>query len=177
MERTTAGGVVVEPCTGTGAVTCALAAEVPGATVAASDICPAAVAQARADAERLGLDVRVFQGDLLDGIPAALRGHVDVLVCNPPYLAAGELVGLEPEVVDYDPRDALVAGPTGHEVVDRLIAAAQAWLAPGGWLLLEVDPSRAAATIRRMAVAGLAGVEVAADLTGADRFAVGRRRG
>ncbi len=160
-----------------GAVACAVASETSAAMVIATDTSPAAVALACANARTLGLDVTVLAGDLLDPVPTDLRGRVDVLVCNPPYLAADELAGLEPEVAGWDPPTALVAGPNGNEVADRLVAQAADWLAPGGWLLLEVDPSRAPAVVAAMRGAGLVDATIVADLTGAARFPVARRRG
>ncbi|MGH3664561.1 MAG: peptide chain release factor N(5)-glutamine methyltransferase, partial [Egibacteraceae bacterium] len=163
VAHTPPGGVVVEPCTGSGAVACAVASEVPGCTVVATDNSSEAVALARDNAARAGVTVDVRQGDLLDPVPGTLRGRVDVLVSNPPYLATAELAGLEPEVVDWDPRQALVSGPGGAEVTSRLVTAAPAWLAGGGWLLLEVDPSRAAITAAAMAAQQLVDVCVLHD--------------
>jgi release factor glutamine methyltransferase len=116
----------------------------------------------------------VLLGDLLDPLPAHLRGAVDVLVCNPPYLSAADLAALEPEV-HHDPLDALVAGPTGYEVTDRLLAEAPAWLRPGGWLLLELDTTRAADCAERAHRAGFTDVAVLPDLTGADRILLAAR--
>jgi len=175
VARLPADGVAVEPCTGSGAVACAVAQEVPGARVVATDVSPAAVDLARRNAGRLGVRVEVRLGDLLVPVAPGLRGRVDVLVSNPPYLADAELAALEPEVRDHDPRAALVAGPTGHEVTDRLLAAAGTWLAPGGWLLLETADTRARDTARRAAAAGLTDVAVVPDLTGRDRVVVARR--
>jgi len=170
------GGVVVEPCTGTGAVACAVAAETRAATVVATDVSADAVALARENALRCGATaLQVARGDLLDPVPETLRGAVDVLVSNPPYVAAGELAYLEPEVREHDPREALVSGPTGHEVSDRLIALAGQWLAPGGWLLLEVADTRAGECAARAAAAGLADVEALPDLAGRPRFVRARR--
>jgi release factor glutamine methyltransferase len=170
-----AGGVVVEPCTGSGAVAGAVALEASPRVIVATDTSAAAVQLAQDNAVRAGVAVDVRLGDLLDPVPADLRGKVDVLVANPPYLAAAELDGLEPEVVGWDPHDALVAGPTGHEVSDRLVKQAPQWLADGGWLLLEVDPGRAATTVARMTAAGLTEADVHNDLTGAARIVTARR--
>ena len=175
IARVPPGGIVVEPCTGTGAVACAVATEAAPATVVATDVSPAAVDLARDNVARCGGTVTVSQGDLLEPVDTALRGRVDVLVSNPPYLAAREIHGLEAEVAGWDPPAALVAGPTGHEVSDRLIAAAGEWLAPGGWLLLEVDERRAAVTAERAEAAGLAETTTIADLTGRERVVAARR--
>lgn len=174
ITRTPPGGVVVEPCTGTGAVACAVASECRGVSVVATDVSAAAVALARENAVRSDVDVSVLEGDLLVPVPSALRGSVDVLVCNPPYLADAEAGALEPEV-RADPLAALVAGPTGHEVTDRLLAEAPEWLRPGGWLLLETDTSRAAATAARARHLAYTDVAVLPDLTGRDRIVLARR--
>jgi release factor glutamine methyltransferase len=176
VDLTPAGGVVVEPCTGTGAIACAVATEARPAQVIATDLSPDAVALARENALRTGAaTVQVGQGDLLDAVPETLRGAVDVLVSNPPYVAEDEVEALEPEVRDHDPRLALVSGPTGHEASDRLIALAGKWLAPGGWLLLEVADTRAEECARRCAAAGLTDAEAVADLAGRPRFVRARR--
>lgn len=172
VERTPAGGVVVEPCTGTGAVACAVATEASPAVVVATDISPAAVALAGDNARRNHAPVTVLQGDILEPVDPALQGAVDVLVCNPPYVAADEMAGLEPELA-WDPVAALVSGPTGDEVVDRLISAAPQWLRPGGWLLLEVDSGRAQSTAGRMRAAAFEDVAVVPDLAGRDRVVMG----
>lgn len=174
IERTPSGGIVVEPCTGTGAVACAVATEARPSMVVATDISAAAVALARDNARRNAAAVMVLCGDLLAPLGEELRGAVDVVVCNPPYVAAGEMAGLQPELA-WDPIEALVSGPTGDEVVDRLIAAAPQWLRGGGWLLLEVDEQRAQPTAQRLTAAGFAQVRVIADLAGRDRIVEARR--
>ncbi len=175
IARCPEGGIVVEPCTGSGAVACSVAHEAAPARVLASDADPAAVALARANAARLGLAVEVTCGDLADAVPDALVGGVDVLVANPPYVADDELVALPPEVADHDPPAALRAGPTGHEATDALIALARASLAPGGHLLLETDERRAAETAARARRAGLVDAGVLTDLTGRDRVVAARQ--
>jgi release factor glutamine methyltransferase len=174
IARVPAGGVVVEPCTGTGAVACAVATESQAEVVVATDRSETAVALARENAAACGARIEVLAGDLLAPVDPALRRRVDVLVSNPPYLAEAELAATEPEVRDWDPPAALVAGPTGHEVTDRLIVVATDWLKPGGWLLLEVDERRAAETARRARAAGLTEAGVVSDPTGRDRVVIAR---
>jgi release factor glutamine methyltransferase len=176
MERVGTGGLVLEPCTGTGAIACSVAIEA-GARVVATDVSAEAVALARDNAAAAGADVEVHLGDLLAPVPEDLRGSADVLVSNPPYVAAHELGPLEPEVRDWDPLEALVSGPTGDEVADRLIAEAPGWLRAGGWLLMEVDVGRARPTAERCERAGYVEVQVVADLTGRDRHVAARLAG
>ena len=185
--REAAGGVgpvrVVEPCTGSGAVALAMAAARGGLSVIATDRSRRAVVAARANRDRLaaagGLasPVEVLEGDLVDPIDRALAGRIDVLVANPPYLPDHELGGLPPEVAHHDPPLALIAGPDGHEVVDRLIDLAAAWLAPDGTLLLEVDARRSGDAAARTRGRGLVAVAVHEDLTGRARFVSARRPG
>jgi release factor glutamine methyltransferase len=170
LERLPTGAVVVEPCTGSGAVACAIAAERPDAQVIATDIDADAVALAAHNAARLGVTVEVWQGDLLDPVPRPLRGRVDLLVCNPPYIAADEVADLPPEVAVWDPAAALVAGPTGHEVSDRLITLAVPWLRSGGRLLLELDERRVVQAADRALAAGLRDADALVDLTGRVRY-------
>jgi release factor glutamine methyltransferase len=179
--------VVAEPCTGTGAVACSLVAEVPGVRVIATDRDPAAVALATDNLRRVAAGLagvpsaaprsswEVRQGDLLGPVDAALRGHLDVLVANPPYLPAADRGSWEVEVADHDPDAALVGGPDGHEVVDALLAAATTWLAPGGLVAIELDARRADDALRVAARTGLADVRLVPDLAGAPRIVVGRR--
>lgn len=175
VMRVRPGGVVVEPCTGTGAVACAVAQEVHDVTVLATDVSPPAVDLARRNAQHNNVEVTVMLGDLMAPLPRDLRGTVDVVVSNPPYLASDELRACAPEVADWDPPLALVAGPTGHEVTDRLLTEAAVWLRRGGWVLLEVDASRAREVARRAAALGFSDGAVLQDLTGADRIVVARR--
>jgi release factor glutamine methyltransferase len=180
--------LVVEPCTGTGVIALSVAAEVAGARVVASDRSPAAVELAGINLEHVreghgdvsglapGATCEIVAGDLLDGVDPSLRGQVDVLVANPPYLPAGDRGSWAPEVAEHDPEPALVGGEDGHEVVDALLAAAVGWLAPGGMVVVEIDQRRgsdAAAVARGV---GLTDVTIEKDLTGADRAVVGRRR-
>jgi release factor glutamine methyltransferase len=182
-----AGGapLVVEPCTGTGAIALSVAVEVDGARVVATDVDPAAVALARRNLDRVragaagphhvAREVTVLEGDLLTPVDRELRGHVDVLVANPPYLPAADRGSWAPEVGDHDPDRALVGGDDGHELVDALLTAAADWLAPGGTVVLEIDERRGDRAAASAAAVGLVDVRVEADLTGAARAIVARR--
>ncbi|MBW3577478.1 MAG: peptide chain release factor N(5)-glutamine methyltransferase [Actinobacteria bacterium] len=173
---------VLEPCTGAGAVALAVATEVHAVDVVATDRCARAVAAARHNfarvergVHRAGNTCRVVHGDLFAPVPADLRGTVDLVVCNPPYLTPGEVAQAPPEVRDHEPRDALVAGAGGNAVVHRLLDEAPAWLRPGGHLLVELAETRAGAVAAAARRRGYTDVRVVADLTGRDRVLVARR--
>jgi len=162
--------VVADVGTGTGAIALAIKDERPGATVFATDRSPEAVELARANADRLGLDVHVLEGDLLEPLPADLRGWVDLVVANPPYVSAGDVDDL-PAEVRADPRLALVGGP---EVYERLAAGALRWLRDDGVLAVEID-ARAGDEVVAILRRSLGAVRVLPDLAGRDRVVVGRR--
>ncbi len=121
-----------------------LATRLPGASVLATDRSEAAVAVAAANARRHRVADRVelSVGDLLDHPAAA--GPWDFIVSNPPYVREDEFERLPPDVRLHEPREALVAGPTGCELIARLLPQAAERLAPGGWLLIEMGPATAA---------------------------------
>lgn len=184
--------LVAEPCTGTGAITCALLSEVPGVRVLATDLSAAAVDLARRNVTRTlaggatspqwvprgGADAQVLHGSLLDPLSqldSSVYGALDVLISNPPYLPSGDLPAMEPEVAEHDPHAALFGGTDGHEIVLALLDAAMGWLRPGGTVILEVDDRRGRETIAAALSAGLVDARVEADLTGRDRAVVARR--
>ncbi|HYU58651.1 MAG TPA: peptide chain release factor N(5)-glutamine methyltransferase [Actinomycetota bacterium] len=162
--------LVVDAGTGTGAIALSVAAEHPGAIVHATDLNPAAVALARRNAESHGLAVVVREGDLLEPLPAALRGRVELVVSNPPYVSAAEYADLPPEV-RADPREALVGGTEVHR---RLAAAARDWLLPGGALVMEIGASQAEEVRSILADTGYAQIEILPDLALRDRVAGAR---
>jgi release factor glutamine methyltransferase len=173
LDRLRAGAVVIEPCTGTGAISCSLASEGDPARVVATDINPTAVDLARRNAAPWPT-VEVHHATLFAGVDPRLLGAVDVIVCNPPYLDHDQWLATDPEVRDHDPREALVGGETGWDVIADLVAASPHWLRAGGWVLIEDDPSRVAQTAQALEHhVGPATVEP--DLTGRPRFAVARR--
>ena len=173
IERVPDGGIVVEPCTGTGAIAASIASETTASRIVATDINLAAVDLARRNVATWP-HVEVLHANLFAGVDLDLLGRVDVLVSNPPYLAPDQLDDAEPEVRDHDPHEALVGGPTGWEVVIDIVMAAPRWLAPGGWVLIEDDPARVADTAAVMAE-HVGPSQVAEDLTGRPRIALAQR--
>jgi release factor glutamine methyltransferase len=159
---------VLDVGAGSGAIALAIADEHPGAVVTAVDVSDDALAVARANAERTGLAERVafVQRDLHDG----LEGRYELVVSNPPYVGEDELLTLQPEVREWEPRVALV-GRGLHELVAR---AAVEVLAPGGWLVLEVGDGQGREVAELLAALGYLEPEVSPDLTGRDRVVEGR---
>ena len=153
------GAVIVDLCCGAGAIGAALAAAVERAEVHAADIDPAAVRCAR---QNLPCG-HVYQGDLYDPLPAALRGRVEVLAANVPYVPTGEVGYLPPEARAHEPLAALDGGPDGLGVLRRVAAAAPDWLMPGGHLLTEASERQARSARAILAAAGLAARVVSSD--------------
>lgn len=172
LKRSGGSPLVVDVGTGSGCIALSLAREYPAAEIHATDVEPGALEVARGNAVRLGLAglVRFHLGDCLDALPASMRGKVDLVVSNPPYIREDELQTLPPEVRDHEPRRALVAGPTGMEMHLRLLAQAPDWLAPGGWLLMEGGCGQLEELARLAADAGYVSVEVHPDLNGIPRI-------
>jgi release factor glutamine methyltransferase len=166
--------IAVDLCTGSGAIACFLAAEVPGARVVATELDPAALAWARPNTDRYG--VELLAGDLDAPLPAELAGRVDVLCANVPYVPSGAIPTLPRDVRDHEPRLALDGGPDGLDVLRRVAARAGRWLAPGGFLLCEIGDDQGEAAAALLAEAGLAEVTVLPDLVGRDRIVEGRWR-
>ena len=146
------GAVVVDLCCGSGGVGAALAAAVTGMELYAVDIDPAAVRCARRNVARSG---RVYEGDLYAPLPSALRGRVDVLAVNAPYVPTDAVALMPPEARDHEARVALDGGPDGLDVQRRVAADAAAWLAPGGHLLIETSERQAARTAEILTRSGL----------------------
>ncbi|TFV66360.1 UNVERIFIED_ORG: putative protein N(5)-glutamine methyltransferase [Bacillus sp. AZ43] len=157
------GGVVVDLCCGVGAVGAAVIASVPGTELHAADISPEAVALARRNLP----DAEVHQGDLFDALPARLRGRVDVLAANVPYVPSGAVALMPPEARDHEPRAALDGGADGLDVARRVLAGAPPWLAPAGSVLFEVAEEQVPAAVDAVTAAGLRARVVADDELGA----------
>ena len=147
------GAVVVDLCCGSGAVGAALVAALDLAELHAVDIDPAAVRCARRNvAAARG---QVYEGDLYEPLPAMLRGRVDVLVANAPYVPTEAVRLLPPEARMHEPRVALDGGTDGLDVLRRVTAPAPRWLAPGGYLLVEASEGQAPQIVEAVARAGL----------------------
>jgi release factor glutamine methyltransferase len=157
--------------TGSGAIAIALAKELPGARVLASDISDAAIEIARENSVRLGVADRIdfVRRDLL---PDA-SDKFDVVVSNPPYIADGERDSLAREVKDFEPGSALFSGPTGLEIYRRLVPLAARALKPGGLFVLEIGAAQAP-QLREMLHAWRA-VEILRDLANIERVVCARR--
>ena len=152
--------------TGSGAVALALKHERPDLTVTASDVSQRALEVARANRERLGLDVELAVADLVP------PGDFDAIVSNPPYIADAERARLAPEITRHEPALGLFAGPDGLEVIRELVPAAAERTA---WLALEVGAGQADAVEELMREVGFAHVERHRDLAGIERVLVGER--
>jgi release factor glutamine methyltransferase len=171
-------GLAVDLGTGSGAIALALAAERVGLTVWGTDASEDALAVARANLSGLGraaTRVRLAAGEWFAALPGELRGQVDVLVSNPPYVAEHEEPDLPDDVREWEPRQALVAGPTGLEDIEQIVAEAPAWLARPGSLLLELAPHQADPAAKLARAAGFPAVTIWPDLTGRDRILLARR--
>ncbi|QUQ64920.1 putative protein N(5)-glutamine methyltransferase [Kutzneria sp. CA-103260] len=176
VERASAlvspGGVIVDLCCGTGAIGVAVATDMSEFELYAGEIDPAAVRCARRNVEPVG--GQVFQGDLYDALPAEIRGRVDVLLVNAPYVPTDEIGMMPPEAREHEARVALDGGSDGLDLHRRVAADASAWLRPGGHVLIETSVRQAASTARLLTAAGLtAGVAHSEDVDGT--IAVGRR--
>jgi len=145
--------VVVDLCCGSGAVGAALAASLGRAELHAADIDPAAVRCARRNVAAAG--GRVYQGDLYGPLPARLRGRVDLLAANVPYVPSGDVGLLPAEARAHEPRVALDGGADGLDVLRRVAAGAPLWLAPGGHLLVETSERQAPRAAEAFGRAGL----------------------
>jgi release factor glutamine methyltransferase len=145
--------VVVDLCCGSGAVGAGLVAALGRVELHAVDIDPAAVQCARRNILTLG--AHVYAGDLFDPLPATLRGRVDVVVANAPYVPTAAVGLLPREARLYEPRVALDGGADGHDVQRRVSAGASSWLAPGGHLLVETSERQAVRTAEVFADHGL----------------------
>jgi release factor glutamine methyltransferase len=163
---------IVDVGTGSGCIAITLAKELPEATVHASDISAAALEVARANAARHQMENRIQfrHTDLLEGFEAA---SFDFVVSNPPYVGESEEDEVQLEVRKFEPRNAVFAGPTGLEVIERLIPQARAGLKPTGWLVMEISGSIAEGA--KKLLSGWEVVQITTDLQGIPRLVSARK--
>ena len=159
---------LVDLCTGSGTIAFSLAHEFPRAVVHAVELDPAALDWTRRNADRLGLPVELHLGDAAHALPE-YDGRLDLVVSNPPYVAAHEVAGVDPEVRDHDPEVALVAGADGLDVVRAVEQAAWRLLRPGGKVIVE-HSDRQGETAPAVFAPRWAEVADFPDLTGRARF-------
>ncbi len=157
------GGRIADVGTGSGAVALAVKEERPDLSVIGVDVSDGAIAVARENARRLGLDVEFVRADLLDGVP----GPFDAVLANLPYVAEGS--GMPPEIELYEPSLALFGGPDGMDLVRRLLTMVD------GVPLIALEVSLAEAVGSLVSRAGFPSVEILRDLAGHERVVVGRR--
>ncbi|MFT7709643.1 putative protein N(5)-glutamine methyltransferase [Clavibacter tessellarius] len=184
--RARRGPVVVDLCCGSGAIAAVLADDVPGAVVHAADVDPVAVACAARNLVPRG--AAVHRGDLLDALPRDLRGRIDVLVANVPYVPRAGLGLMPPEARLHEPETTRDGGVDGLDVLRRVARGSGPWLAPDGLLLVEVADAQVDAALDALADAGLearvepgdagddAGDDATEDEDDGTRVVTGRRR-
>jgi release factor glutamine methyltransferase len=177
LQRQSGTPSVLDLCTGSGCIAVAVAAQLPTAAVAACDVSPEALGVARANAQRLRAQVDFFTCDILQQ-PEALAAHlapasVQAILSNPPYVRHSEQVLMQPNVLRYEPHLALFVDDGDPLVFYRAIAAiARQYLAPDGFVLVEINEALAEATADVFHAAGFSTVQVKQDLCGKDRFVV-----
>lgn len=164
---------IVDVGTGSGCIALALAKELPRAEIHATDVSPDALEIAEANAARLQLEnrVRFHEGDLLQGFDPS---SFDFVVSNPPYVGESEQDQVQLEVRKFEPRNAVFAGPTGLEVIERLIPQAHATLKPGGRLVIEISATIAEGVKRLLS--GWNDVQITDDLQGIPRVVSAQKK-
>ncbi len=161
--------LVVDLCTGSGALAIALQSSFPAARVIGTDLSGPAIELAQVNGAALAPSVEWRQGDLFDALESELAGRVDLLVSNPPYVAAAEWARL-PEDVRREPRMALVSGPTGLEVLQRIATESSVWLSGGAVVACEIGEDQGEAV--KSMFSGFSWCEIRRDLAGRDRYVV-----
>jgi release factor glutamine methyltransferase len=164
----------VDVGTGSACIALALAKELPTAEIHATDISPASLEIARANAARHQLERRIcfHETDLLSGFAP---NSFDLVVSNPPYVGESEQDQVQLEVRKFEPRNAVFAGPTGLEVIARLIPQAEATLKPGGWLVIEISGTIAEGVKRLLT--GWQHVQITNDLQAIPRVVAAQKPG
>lgn len=165
------GGTVVEIGTGSGAMALSLAQERPDARVWATEYSDEALSWAIRNRDELGLEVEMVKGDMFEGLPGDLKGQIDVIVSNPPYIPQG--FTLAKEIIDFEPHVALFADDSGLGFIERMIEDAREWLASPGRIIMEISEAQRDAVSALLTSAGFSDVTVVKDLTERPRIAEG----
>jgi len=176
----TATPVIVDLCTGSGCIAISLAKELPKARIFATDRSDRAAHIAQENARQNGVAdrIRFLEGDLFGPLEEMdILGRIDCIVTNPPYVRSGDLTALQPEVRDFEPEMALVAGRSGTEIAERIIRQAPPYLRPGGSLIMEMGVGQAAALRKLIEDTHTFGPsEIVNDLAGIERVMVIKRK-
>ena len=172
--------VIVDLCTGSGCIAISLAKELPKARIFATDRSERAVpvAQENARLNSVADRIRFLEGDIFGPLEELdLLGRIDCLVTNPPYVRSGDLTTLQPEVRDFEPEMALVAGPEGTEIAERIIHQAPEYLKRGGSLIMEMGIGQAAALRKILEKTHQFGpIGIVKDLAGIERVIVAKKQ-
>jgi release factor glutamine methyltransferase len=165
---------VLDLCAGSGCVGIAIAANARDSIVSAVERSDVALEHARRNAEKIGVADRLnfFEGDLFSPLPSGAK--FDVIACNPPYVAATEIPGLQDDVRCFEPTAALDGGPDGLDVVRRIVSDARQHLNSGGWILFEISPEQADESRQILEQQGFESVAIVKDLAGAARVVKAR---
>ncbi len=177
MGRLHDGMRILDLCTGTGCILISLLKYSNGCEGVGVDISAEALALARENADNINnsASISFLQGDLYDALTEVVTPITfDIIVSNPPYIPAGVIDTLEPEVKEYEPRLALDGGDDGLDIIRRIIDGSQDHLIKGGELFLEIGYDQGQAVSALMREAGFADVEVIRDYAGLDRVVTGR---
>ena len=171
---------IIDLCTGSGCIAVSLAKELAFAHVIATDASDKALAVARENTRDHGVAdrIRYLEGDLFEPLKELdIRGQIDIIVSNPPYVRESDLPALQSEVKDYEPLMALIAGPEGTEMAQRIIKHATAYLKKNGALIMEMGLGQAGTLTRMVEATGAYGKpEVLKDLAGIERVIVAEKK-
>ncbi len=179
LRETERPALVLEPCTGSGCISIALAAEGgEGLKIIALDISEAALSLARGNARAAGVEekIRFLRADIRR-LPLKVPGRFDMIISNPPYVPSGQIPGLAPEVRDHEPAMALDGGPGGLDFIAEIIRSAPAILGPGGHILIEIGAGQAEEVSALASAEGALGdIEIKKDLSGMERIFSARKK-
>lgn len=174
VARMPAGRSILDIGVGSGCIAIALAKRLPNAMVTGTDISEPALAVARRNALKNGVDVEFLSGSMLE--PLGGR-RFDLIVSNPPYIPTADIDGLQPEVRDFEPRGALDGGPDGLDAYRMLVPAVPDYLNPGGWLLVEIGIGQAGSVMELFKANGFTELFAARDPAGIERVVGGSIHG